>query len=186
LAVTACSLTAMGQQQPFPGESRRAPVIVDVKPSPYPQLAFAAHVSGVVELDLAVRHDGTLQSADVISGPAMLRQAALGAVQQARFECHGCGEAPTQTHVAVQYTLGEVRPCPATEESSTAFIEKESYLQVTHSDDAISITDRPIGTCDYAATISKSSARSVKCLFLWHCGWRYFPELLTSNRFQSD
>ena len=169
LAVTACSLTALGQQQPSPGESRRAPVIVDVKPSPYPQLAFAAHVSGVVTIDLAVRHDGTLQSADVIGGPAMLRQAALGAVQQARFECHGCGEAPTRTHVSVQYTLSEVRPCPATEASSTAFIEKESYLQITHSDDAISITDRPIGTCDYAMTISKSRARSVRCLFLWHC-----------------
>ncbi len=172
LAVTACSLTAVGQHQPYADEPRRAPGIVDVQPSPYPQLAFAAHVSGVVKLDLAVRHDGTLQSADVISGPAMLRQAALGAVQQARFECQGCGDAPTQIHVAVQYTLGNVRPCPPAEESSTASIETESYLQVTHSSDAISITDRPIGTCDYAATISKNSARSVKCLFLWHCGWR--------------
>jgi TonB family protein len=172
LAVGACSLTAIGQQQPSTDGSRQAPVIADVKPSPYPQLAFAAHVSGVVELDLAVRHDGTLQSAEVASGPAMLRQAALGAVQQARFECQGCGDSPTQIHIAVQYTLGNVRPCSETEESSSASLEKDSYLQVSHSANTITITDRPIGTCDYAATISKNSARSIKCLFLWHCGWR--------------
>ena len=172
LVVSVCSVTAMGQHQPSAEESRRSAVIVDVKPSPYPQLAFAAHVSGVVELALSVRRDGTLQSAEVTSGPAMLRQAALAAVQQARFECQDCGDSPTQTHVAVQYTFGNVRPCPETENSPAPSIEKDSYLEVSHSGNAITITDRPIGTCDYTATISRNSARSIKCLFIWHCGWR--------------
>ena|SRR5271170_576609 len=172
LSVAALSLTTMGQYHASLSQSQGVVVIADVRPSPYPQMAFAAHVSGVVELDLAVRHDGTLQSAEVASGPAMLKQAALDAVQQARFECQGCGESSTQIHIAVRYTLGEARPCSGTEESTVASLANDSYLQVTHSVDTITITDRPIGTCDYAATIStKNAARSIKCLFLWKCGW---------------
>lgn len=172
LALGAWWLSAKRQHQPSINGSERVAVIADVKPSVYPQLAFAAHVSGIVELDLAVRRDGTLQSAEVASGPSMLRQAALGVVQQARFECQGCGESSTQIRVAVRYTLGEAMACSETEESSVATFAKDPYLQVTHSSDTITITDRPIGTCDYAATISKNPTRSIKCLFLWKCGWR--------------
>jgi periplasmic protein TonB len=48
----------------------------------YPRLAIAAHISGTVRLVGVVAKDGTVQQIRVISGPALLVQAALDAVRQ--------------------------------------------------------------------------------------------------------
>jgi len=48
----------------------------------YPRLAIAAHISGTVRLMGVVAKDGTVQQIRVISGPALLVEAALDAVRQ--------------------------------------------------------------------------------------------------------
>ncbi len=48
----------------------------------YPRLAIAAHISGTVRLIGVVAKDGTVQQIRVVSGPALLVQAALDAVRQ--------------------------------------------------------------------------------------------------------
>ena len=48
----------------------------------YPRLAIAAHISGTVRLIGVVAKDGTVQQIRVISGPALLVEAALAAVRQ--------------------------------------------------------------------------------------------------------
>jgi TonB family protein len=48
----------------------------------YPRLAIAAHISGTVRLIGIVAKDGTVQQIRVISGPALLVEAALDAVRQ--------------------------------------------------------------------------------------------------------
>lgn len=48
----------------------------------YPRLAMTARVSGVVKLMATVGRDGTVQHLDVVSGPALLIQAAVDAVRQ--------------------------------------------------------------------------------------------------------
>lgn len=48
----------------------------------YPRLAIAAHISGTVRLIGVVAKDGTVQHIRVVSGPALLVQAALDAVRQ--------------------------------------------------------------------------------------------------------
>jgi protein TonB len=48
----------------------------------YPRLAIAAHISGTVRLIGIVAKDGTVQQIRVVSGPALLVEAALDAVHQ--------------------------------------------------------------------------------------------------------
>ncbi len=48
----------------------------------YPRLAIAAHISGTVRLTGVVAKDGTVQQIRVVSGPALLVEAALDAVRQ--------------------------------------------------------------------------------------------------------
>jgi len=48
----------------------------------YPRLAIAAHISGTVKLMGTVGTDGTVQQIRVVSGPALLVDAALDAVRQ--------------------------------------------------------------------------------------------------------
>lgn len=52
----------------------------------YPQIAELAHVSGTVVLHVIVAADGTVRQITYISGPPLLRQAAMRAVEQWRFE----------------------------------------------------------------------------------------------------
>jgi hypothetical protein len=43
----------------------------------YPPIARTAHITGDLELKIEVKEDGTVHSASVLSGPPLLRQAAL-------------------------------------------------------------------------------------------------------------
>lgn len=79
-------------------------------PSPqYPQIAKMAHVSGTVVLHAIIAEDGTIQSLTFVTGPALLRQAAMETVRTWRYQ-------PTQldgqavkvdTTISVVFTLGE-------------------------------------------------------------------------------
>ena len=52
---------------------------------PYPSAATAARVEGEVTISALVGKDGSVTSARVVSGPALLRGAALGAVEQWQY-----------------------------------------------------------------------------------------------------
>lgn len=59
---------------------------VTYSPAPaYPQAASAAHVQGEVKVEAEVGTDGNVTSARVISGPPLLREAALSAVERWRY-----------------------------------------------------------------------------------------------------
>lgn len=47
----------------------------------YPPIAIAAHVEGTVVLAATISRDGRIENLQVLSGPAMLRQAAIDAVR---------------------------------------------------------------------------------------------------------
>jgi TonB family protein len=51
----------------------------------YPPAAFASHVQGEVKVSADVDRDGHVASVRVISGPPLLRDAALDAVQRWRY-----------------------------------------------------------------------------------------------------
>jgi periplasmic protein TonB len=66
------------------GNVMQAKIINQVKPQ-YPQIARMAHVSGTVMLHAIIAEDGSVQQLTYLSGPALLRQAAMDAVKQWRY-----------------------------------------------------------------------------------------------------
>ncbi len=62
-----------------------AKLVHDVFPY-YPQIAVMAHVSGVILLHVIIATDGTIRAITFVSGPELLRNAAMATVYQWRFE----------------------------------------------------------------------------------------------------
>ncbi len=75
----------------------------------YPRIAIVAHQQGVVVIEATISKLGTIESARVTSGPAMLAGAALDAVKQARYRPYRLnGEATeVQTTITVNFRLGD-------------------------------------------------------------------------------
>jgi protein TonB len=70
-------------------------------PPIYPRFARDAHVDGTVVLHAIISKAGTISSVSVISGPAMLRQAALDAVKTWRFRPYLLNNEPVEVETTV-------------------------------------------------------------------------------------
>ena len=92
--------------QNTPGsDSRLNDVVLTKLSSPiYPQLARQARIAGDVKIQVQVRRDGSVASADAVSGHPMLKPAALASAQNSTFECRGCTE--ELTSYSMTYTFG--------------------------------------------------------------------------------
>ena len=80
-----------------------------VKTNPvYPPIARAAHVQGSVVLHAVISKTGTIQNLTVISGPEMLRNSAVEAVQQWKYKPYLLNGEPTEvdTTITVNFTMG--------------------------------------------------------------------------------
>jgi protein TonB len=75
----------------------------------YPPIARAARQEGTVVLQATISTAGTIENLRVSSGPAMLRQAALDAVQNWRYKPYELNGEPVEveTTVNVVFTLGQ-------------------------------------------------------------------------------
>ena len=82
-------------------------LIQKTQPS-YPPIAKAARVSGTVVLQATISKTGTIEDLHVVSGPAMLQQAALDAVKTWRYRPYLLNNEPVEveTTVNVIFTLG--------------------------------------------------------------------------------
>jgi protein TonB len=74
----------------------------------YPPIAKAARVQGTVQLQATISKTGTIEGLRVISGPAMLTQAAVDAVRSWRYRPYLLNGDPVEveTTVNVVFTLG--------------------------------------------------------------------------------
>jgi protein TonB len=74
----------------------------------YPALAKQANVSGTVVLEATISKSGTIQGVHVLSGPVMLRQAAMDAVGSWRYRPYMLDSQPVdvQTTINVTFSLG--------------------------------------------------------------------------------
>ena len=97
-AVAVCSLVvaeravAQGTTSSITPEAA-AVVLTKLSPPVYPPLARQARITGDVKIAIGIRQDGSIVSAEVISGHPMLKQAALESAQKSIFECRGCDKA---------------------------------------------------------------------------------------------
>lgn len=96
-AVAACLCVAVAHAPAQAVPSATAPetgvVLAKLFPPLYPPLARQASISGDVKVELRVRKDGSVESADAVSGHAILRKAALESARKSQFECKGCTDA---------------------------------------------------------------------------------------------
>jgi periplasmic protein TonB len=74
----------------------------------YPPIARVARVQGAVVLEVVISKTGRIESLRAVSGPEMLRAAALTAVQRARYRPYLLSGEPTdvQTTITVVFRLG--------------------------------------------------------------------------------
>jgi periplasmic protein TonB len=74
----------------------------------YPAIAKAVHVEGVVVVEAVISRVGTIESLHVVSGPAMLQNAALEAIRGARYQPYRLNGEPTevQTTITVNFRIG--------------------------------------------------------------------------------
>jgi periplasmic protein TonB len=73
----------------------------------YPAIAIAVRAEGTVELQATISKNGTIENLRVMSGPAMLQQAALDAVAQWRYRPYLLNGQPVEveTTVNVEFKL---------------------------------------------------------------------------------
>jgi protein TonB len=85
---------------------QQAMLIRQVKP-PYPPLARAARISGVVRLAAIIAKDGSIQNLQLLSGHPLLAAAAMEAVRQWRYKPTLLSGEPVEviTEIEVNFTL---------------------------------------------------------------------------------
>jgi len=67
----------------------------------YPPIALASHIEGTVVLQATISRSGTIANLHVISGPMMLQQAALNAVQEWRYRPYLLTGEPVEVETTV-------------------------------------------------------------------------------------
>jgi protein TonB len=75
----------------------------------YPAIAKAARVSGTVEMSATISKNGTIKDVHVMSGPAMLQQAAVDAVRNWRYKPYMLNNQPIEieTTIKLVFSLGQ-------------------------------------------------------------------------------
>jgi len=73
----------------------------------YPRIAISAHIGGVVIVEAIISKSGHIESARAVSGPEILRQAALDAIRNARYSPYLLNGSPTEveTTITVNFNL---------------------------------------------------------------------------------
>ena len=81
-------------------------LLTPIRPT-YPAIAKAAHVEGTVVVTAVIDKDGHITGLQVVSGPAMLRSAAVEAIQAARYKPFQLNGAATEvvTTVSVVFQM---------------------------------------------------------------------------------
>jgi len=85
---------------PIGGDVKPAKLLKSVQPV-YPQMARTQHVSGNVQIDALIDADGNVSAMKVLSGPALLRDAALQSLKQWKYEPAELDGKPTSMHLTV-------------------------------------------------------------------------------------
>lgn len=103
-----------GQAFPVSGGELQGKAIKKVQPE-YPINAKSAFVSGAVQVNIIVNEKGEVTDANAISGPQLLRDAALQAARQWLFSPIEMGGAPVKSQgiLTFNFTLSDGTPDPA-------------------------------------------------------------------------
>lgn len=162
LALRAAPALALGTGEPqsfSPTGPPQTEVVLSKLHDPvYPQIARTAHISGDIKLTLQVRLDGSVQSVEYVSGSPLLYKVAADSAQASQFECRGCTQTLTAYSMVYTFELTDGDCCKVPSGSPSISVLESRIL----------ISAPEVCLCDPVAT----KVRSIKCFYLWKCGWR--------------
>jgi TonB family protein len=147
-------------------------IVSKLSPPTYPRLALQARIAGSVEMNIAVRPDGNVESIALVSGHPMLKSTAIESAQKTQFECKDCREPSMLYHMTYKFELGDALGCKGIDADGYDIYDASGGAQVTQTQAVVTIRGRPYATCDPTEKISFLKFRSAKCLYLWRCGKR--------------
>jgi TonB family protein len=136
----------------------------------YPPMARAARITGDVDLVLTVRPDGAVDSVVVISGHPLLKESAVTSARQSQFECRRCTEQFNKYRLVYTFNIEGECECEPRETPSIKKEPQQAYPQFSDAQHRVTVVAQVLCICDPAAT--KIRVRSVKCVYLWRCGFR--------------
>jgi TonB family protein len=90
---------SLAQVNPSSETPEQHVLLSKLSPPIYPPLARQARISGDVDLELRIRQDGSIESAQAVSGHPMLKEAALDSAKKSEFECRSCQGLKILTHL---------------------------------------------------------------------------------------
>ena len=147
-------------QASAPAETPQPEVILTkVSPPIFPRLALQARIIGEVMVQVGIRKDGSVASAELVSGHPMLKQAALESAQKSQFECRGCSADITPYLLTYTFETKDDGNCCDTQSRAPEVTQRQAH---------ITIVSAQICICDPSSTLTK--VRSAKCFYLWKCG----------------
>jgi TonB family protein len=99
-------------QAPNSGEALGDEVaLAKLYPPVYPPIDRAARFTGDVTIQVRVRRDGSISSAEVASGHPLLNGSALESAQKSTFICRSCKEQVTSYSLTYTFSLREDVDC---------------------------------------------------------------------------
>jgi TonB family protein len=93
------------------GASEDGVALEKLYPPLYPAIAKAAQITGDVTIQVRVRRDGSVSSAEVTSGHPLLKGPALDSAQKSTFLCRNCREEVTSYSLTYTFSLREATDC---------------------------------------------------------------------------
>jgi TonB family protein len=168
--LTSSPLESLYQSKVRPDAPRAEVVLTKLADPLYPPVARQARITGDVELMLEIKKDGNVQSAIVVSGHPLLKQAALDSAEHSQFECRNCMQEVESYRLFYSFQLGPTSYCTQASDGPKRNREEGRYPRVIQSQDHVTLIDQPVSTCDMAFELGK--VRSWKCFYLWRCASR--------------
>jgi hypothetical protein len=156
-------------QQPVSSQGQAVLVALS-KPTISPQ-ARMTNVEGTVILSVTIQPDGTSE-ATFVSGPALLKQAALDSATQSRFECRLCSSPLSYRLVYDFKRTSEGSCCDGISAPVQVDQQPQSQDERGHPQTLIEVSTERFCFCDPGPTITKRVRRSLKCFYLWKCSVR--------------
>lgn len=136
LLIAVCSLCASSAGTAAQNVAAQAPasdatpqaVLTKLSPPVYPPLARQARIMGDVKVQVLIRKDGSVASAEVVSGHPMLKQAALESAQKSEFECKACDDRGTSYSLTFTFGFQDDGGCRGVTEEQPVRSAKCLYL----------------------------------------------------------
>jgi len=132
----------------------------------YPPVARQAHVTGDVDLVLIIGRDGAVDSVAVVSGPPLLKEAAVTSARHSLFECRKCTDRSNKYTLVYKFEIEGECECEPREAASSPQPSQQVYPQFSDAEHRVTVVAQLLCVCDPAAT----RVHGLKCLYLWRCG----------------